>query len=277
MCNPRMLKRSLWKVNMHYVESDGLKIAVDVVGDGAPLIFAHGLSGNRHITRQELAALADRYEIIAYDQRGHGDSTPITDPTLYDSRRMAEDMRAVLDDFKIGRAVVGGESMGAATTLLFALKYPLRVAKLLLTAPAFSESLNPDSERLKGFGLAATQLGMEEFLKVAAERQRTDLKWSPEVIAFVANMFRSHQPASLITAWHTVSQWCLPDLSAMSRLTCAVCILAWEDDPLHPIELARRLAATFPNAQLKMMPPLPALFENPEQVGRLYKEFLENQ
>ncbi len=261
---------------MHFVESDGLKIAVEVAGDGAPLIFAHGLSGNRQITRQELAPLADRYRIITYDQRGHGDSTPITDPSFYDAQRMAEDMRAVLDDLKIERAIVGGESMGAATTLLFALKYPQRVEKLLLTAPAFGSGLNPDRQRLKGFGDAASQVGMEKFLEAAAERQRTDLKWSPEVIAFVAKMFRSHQPASLITAWRTVPDWQpVPDLSVVSRLTCPVYMLAWEEDLLHPIDLARRLLSTFPNAKLKMMAPLPALFEDPAQVGRLYKDFLE--
>ena len=97
---------------MHHVESDGLKIAVEVAGDGAPLIFAHGLSGNRHIMRQELAPLADRYQIITYDQRGHGDSTPITDPSLYNAERMADDLRAVLDDLKIERAIIGGEVYG---------------------------------------------------------------------------------------------------------------------------------------------------------------------
>lgn len=263
-------------INMHYVESDGLKIAVEVAGDGAPLIFAHGLSGNRRITRQELAPLADRYRIITYDQRGHGDSTPITDPSFYDAQRMAEDMRAVLDDLKIERAIAGGESMGAATTLLFALKYPQRVEKLLLTAPAFGQSANPDRERIKGLGDALNQLGMEKFLAAAAERQRTELKWTPEVITFVAKMFSAHQSTSLAAAWKTVPNWRpLPDSSIVSQVACPVCIVAWESDLLHPSELARTLAAQFPNAQLKWMPTLPALFEDPAQVGRLYKDFLE--
>ena len=263
---------------MHHIESDGLKIAVEVAGDGAPLIFAHGLSGNRHIMRQELAPLADRYQIITYDQRGHGDSTPITDPSLYNAERMADDLRAVLDDLKIERAIVGGESMGSTTSLLFALKHPQRVEKLLLTAPAFGQSANPDRERLKGLGDSLNQLGLEKFLVAAAERQRTELKWTPDVIAFVAKMFSAHQPASLATAWKTVPDWRpLPDLSIVSQVKCAVCIIAWEADLLHPSELARDLAAQFPNAQLKWMPTLPALFQDPTQVGQLYKDFLEGR
>ena len=91
-------------------------------------------------------------------------------------------------------------------------------------------------------------------------------------------MFGAHQPASLATAWKTVPDWRpLPDLSIVSQVTCAVCIIAWESDLLHPSELARDLATRFPNAQLKWMPTLPSLFQDPTQVGRLYKEFLEGR
>jgi len=63
----------------------------------------------------------------------------------------------------------------------------------------------------------------------------------------------------------------------VTKLKCPVCILAWENDPLHPVELARRLAVTFPDVQLKMLPPLPAIFQTPQIVGELYKNFLESR
>ena len=109
---------------MHHVESDGLELAVESFGAGPPLVFAHGLTGTRNNTRDQFAPLADRYRIVIFDQRGHGDSTPVTDPALYDVHRMAYDMAAVMDALGIERAIVGGESMGAATALLFALKWP---------------------------------------------------------------------------------------------------------------------------------------------------------
>ncbi|MBI5349967.1 MAG: hypothetical protein HZB77_11750 [Chloroflexi bacterium] len=91
-------------------------------------------------------------------------------------------------------------------------------------------------------------------------------------------MLRSHDAASLATALRAVADWHLfTDLSDVAKLKCPVCILAWENDPLHPFDLARRLAAILPNAQLQMLPPLPAIFQTPQVVGELYKNFLEER
>ena len=264
-------------MNHFYVESDGLKIAAETFGAGAPLVFAHGLTGNRQAIRRQFESLADRYRIVIFDQRGHCDSSPVIDPALYDPSRMADDMRAVLDHLKIDRAIIGGESMGAATALLFALKYPQRVEKLLLTAPAFGDSFNPSRQGLQEMGENVKRLGIEEFLIFnAAERQRLGLKWPADVAEIVANLLRSHDAASLATALCAVADWHLfADFSDVAKLKCPTCILAWENDPLHPFDLARRLAATLPNAQLETLPPLPAIFQTPQVVGRLYENFLE--
>lgn len=131
------------------VASDGIELMVETFGDGPWLVFAHGLTGNRQGSRRQMTPLADRYRIAIYDQRGHGDSTPVMDPALYDLDRMAGDMAVVMDALGIDQAIVGGESMGAATTLRFAMRHPERVTALLLTAPAFSglpTSRRPDHQ-----------------------------------------------------------------------------------------------------------------------------------
>ena len=259
------------------IKSDGIEIAVEEFGQGEPFIFAHGLTGNRHGSRAQLEPLADRYRIIIYDQRGHCDSTPVTDPALYNAERMAEDMTAVMDTLGIPRAIVGGESMGATTTLLFALKHPERVKALLLTAPAFGDQLNPDRQRLKDLGKTIAKLGMDEFLKQAAVRQRNDLGWSPEVIAYVRDKFASHQAPSLAAAMQTAPEWVIfSDISVVSKLTCPTCIVAWKDDLLHPFELSQRIAALIPNARLEEIPTLPAAFADPPMVGKIYRRFLES-
>jgi pimeloyl-ACP methyl ester carboxylesterase len=262
-----------------FVESDGLQIAAETFGAGAPLIFAHGLTGNRHAIRRQFESLADHYRLVTFDQRGHCESTPVTDPALYAPARMADDMRAVMNHLKIDRAIVGGESMGAATALLFALKYPQRVEKLLLTAPAFGDRFNPTRQALQEMGDNVKRLGIEGFLSFnAAERQRLGLKWPPDVAAIVAGLLRSHDAASIAAALRAVADWRpFADLSEVAKLKCPVCVLAWENDPLHPFELAQRLAATFPDAQLKMLPPLPAIFQTPRIVGEFYKPFLEKR
>jgi pimeloyl-ACP methyl ester carboxylesterase len=257
------------------VLSDGLEIAVEEFGNGPPIVFAHGLTGNRHASRDQLAPLAERYRIVIYDQRGHCDSTPVIQSALYDVDRMAGDMTAVMDALGIARAIVGGDSMGAATTMAFALKHPERVTSLLLSAPAFGDRPNPQTQRLKNMGRAITNLGMEEFLKRAAIRQRDELGWSPEVIAYVGRSYASHDPASLATALRTVPDWlAFADLSVVASLTQPACILAWENDPLHPIELARRIAALMPAARLETIASQSAFFANPRLAGTIYESFL---
>jgi len=262
---------------MRFIPSDdGITIAAETFGRGAPLIFAHGLTSHHRMTRLELEPLAASHQVILFDQRGHGASTPVTDPALYSPERMAGDLRAVLDALGVERAVVGGESMGAATALAFALAHPHRVDALLLTAPAFGDSPNPDSQRMLDMGMSLAQLGMAEFLSVAAVRQRAQFNWAPELVQFVADLFSAHDADSLATALQTVPLWRpFTDLSPLAALQCRTCIVAWEGDPVHPIELARRMAAALPRATLQTMAPLPALFLDPPEIGRRYARYLE--
>lgn len=257
------------------ITTDGLSLTIETLGSGPPLVFAHGLTGTRQGILRQLAPLTDHFQVIVYDQRGHGDSRPVTDPTQYDADRMGADLAAVLDALDIERAIVGGESMGAATTLLFALRWPARVEKLLLTAPAFGEAPNSESPRLKEMAAGIAGLGMAAFLDLAAVRQRGLLGWPPEAVAHVAESFRAHDPASLVTALQTVSDWRpLPDLSVLADLACPTCIIAWDGDPLHPLALAQQVAAALPHAELHLIPTLPAVFVQPTLVGDIYRRFL---
>ena len=79
------------------VESDGLDIVVEETGSGPAILFAHGLTGTRNGVLEQFRPLENEYRIITYDQRGHGDSSPVTDPRLYDPHMMARDMAAVMD------------------------------------------------------------------------------------------------------------------------------------------------------------------------------------
>lgn len=259
------------------IESDGLELAVETFGTGPPLIFAHGLTGNRSNTRDQLAPLADRYRIIAFDQRGHGDSTPITDPLLYDAERMANDIVAVMDAMDIERAVVGGQSMGATTSALFALRWPGRVETLLLTGAPFGERdrVSADRERMREMGKTIADHGIEVFLARAVERQRAE-GMSPEVIAYLDRMLRSHNADSLATGCQTVVDWrVLTDLAPLVDLRFPVRIIAWENDLLHSIALARRLVALFPDARLETIPSVIHLFADPAIIGRTYRRLLE--
>jgi pimeloyl-ACP methyl ester carboxylesterase len=258
------------------VQAGSVELAVESFGAGPALVFAHGLTGNRRGAKRKFASLAARYRIVVYDQRGHGESTPVMDPTGYDLDAMADDLGAVMNALGIERAIVGGESMGAATTLQFALQHPERVERLLLTAPAFGDEPNTEVQRFLDLADVIESVGMERFLMAAVATWRNDFHWSPDVIEYVGGMFRSHDERSLVAAIRGVIGWMpLANLEILRQVTAPTCIICWNDDPLHPADLANRMASHLPNAYVVDFPPLPAIFQHPERAGELYARFLD--
>ena len=56
------------------VRANGLEIAYERAGAGAPLVFAHGAAGDARLWRAQLAALADEFTVVAWDEPGAGRS-----------------------------------------------------------------------------------------------------------------------------------------------------------------------------------------------------------
>src|ERR1051326_5548782 len=102
----------------------------DSGGPGLPLVLAHGLLMDHDMFAPQVAALGGRHRVVTWDERGHGLTESTADEfTYWDS---AEDLRGLLDELGIERAVVGGMSQGGFVSLRFALRHPGRVAGLVL-------------------------------------------------------------------------------------------------------------------------------------------------
>jgi 3-oxoadipate enol-lactonase len=114
------------------------RIALSVHGNGPLVVFLHGIGGNRHHWREQLPIFATRYKAAAWDARGYGDSDDYAGPLDFGS--FTQDLLRVLDFFKAQKAHVVGLSMGGRVARNFALRYPERVARLVLanTTPGFS-------------------------------------------------------------------------------------------------------------------------------------------
>jgi pimeloyl-ACP methyl ester carboxylesterase len=100
-------------------------------GDGDPIVLVHGFASTKEVNWVHPGWIAtltrDGRRVIALDNRGHGASGKLYDPSAYHSATMADDVRALLDHVKIERADVMGYSMGARITAFLAVKHPERV------------------------------------------------------------------------------------------------------------------------------------------------------
>jgi pimeloyl-ACP methyl ester carboxylesterase len=117
-------------------QSDGVEIAYEVTGEGAPVLLIHGFASNARVNWRDtlwVKSLTDAgHRVIAHDNRGHGQSEKLYDPSDYGADEMAEDARRLLDHLEIANADVIGYSMGARLTALLAIAHPDRVRRAVL-------------------------------------------------------------------------------------------------------------------------------------------------
>ena len=227
------------------VVSSGVAIAGQVVGSGTPLIWAHGLLSTRALTLQTLDSLAG-YKVAAFDQRGHGLSEPVTDPNLYTPELTAADILTILDTLGWDAAVVGGDSMGSLTALTFARLHPERTRGLVLDRIAISDEPHP-MLRLEADAELIRAGGLEEKLQSVVERYPENVRQL--LFDRYVSYWRSHDRSSIAAAYEGVGRWRL-NMADLASIEAPTAIRAWPDDPIYPLELARRVAEQIPNAEL---------------------------
>lgn len=251
------------------VRNGSVELAVESRGRGPALVVGHGLTGTRHVSFEQYAPLEDDYTVIAFDQRGHGDSTPLVGVSDYDPQALANDVAAVMDGLGLDRAVIAAESMGAVGALMFALQHQERVEQLLLTGPAFGDTISLRREWLHDIGREILAVGYETYLANLEGRLRNDLGLDEQATAARLAIYKSHDPTSLATAFLATSEWVpFPDLGVLEGLHVPVSIVAWPGDDLHPLTLAQRMAARLPVATLEQVSGILQVLTDPASAVR---------
>lgn len=120
---------------MDYFESDGLKLAFRVEGEGDPIVLAHGFASTHRANWIETGwsrALMDAgFRVIMPDMRGHGTSEASYDRDDYTLSAMAGDLVALLDHLGEAGADLMGYSMGAMAALVAAMEHGGRFDRVI--------------------------------------------------------------------------------------------------------------------------------------------------
>jgi pimeloyl-ACP methyl ester carboxylesterase len=117
---------------MPRVAVDDVSLHYEEAGAGPPLLLIHAFPVGRRMWEPQMAALAQRHRVIAYDVRGFGLSDAPRDPASYSQALSVEDAHALLETLGAAPAAVCGLSMGGNIALNLALAYPQTVTKLIL-------------------------------------------------------------------------------------------------------------------------------------------------
>jgi pimeloyl-ACP methyl ester carboxylesterase len=109
-------------------------LAITRSGTGAPLVLLHGLGASRRSFDAVLPALAARFDVIAVDLPGFGESAPVPGPGEVPPAVLAQHVADLLDDLGVSTPHVVGNSLGGWVALELASRRP--VASLTLLSPA---------------------------------------------------------------------------------------------------------------------------------------------
>lgn len=236
---------------------EGLVLAGEAAGEGAPLVLAHGLTATRRNVVQGSRHLLGRgRRLIGYDARGHGDSTPAPDPAAYEYADLAGDLKAVLDGAGLSRAVVAGSSMGAATAVRFALDHPERAAALVLITPAYREpgQLGPDGLAHWDRLAAALDAGDVDAFVDASGANELPERWREPARLATRQRIERHRHLDAVAHALRVVPRSRPfgELAELERLETPALVIGTRDDadPGHPLATAEEYARRLPRGEL---------------------------
>src|SRR5688572_27084204 len=100
---------------MERVNVNGIQLAYERRGRGAPLVLLHGFPLDHHLWDEVARLLEDTFDLILPDLRGFGNSTILDVPHSMDD--YASDIASLLDHLNIQRAAIVGHSMGGYVAL----------------------------------------------------------------------------------------------------------------------------------------------------------------
>jgi pimeloyl-ACP methyl ester carboxylesterase len=256
----------------------GIDLHVQIVGSGKSLIWGHGLMFS--MAMEDALGIVDfsrlaaetPARIVRYDARGHGASTGVDRPDDYQWPALAQDMLALADAVGVDRFIAGGQSMGMATSLYAALAAPERIEALVLANPptAWEARIAQASIYEQMASLVASK-GIEA-LRALFESQPASPRWLWEQSSksggppHVARALDWVDPRTLPSVLRGAGQTDLPPREALPAVTLPTLILAWADDPMHPLAVAETLADLIPAARLEVARDAAGLRAWPEHI-----------
>jgi 3-oxoadipate enol-lactonase len=247
---------------------------MDVIGAGEPLVFLHGIGGNRTNWSAQLAALSDQFLCVAFDFRGYGDSEDGSN-TL-DFLDFVDDVQGVLEENGITRCHLFGLSMGGLVAQAYYARHPANVLSLGLigcrpgSAPVFEDSKAFAEERIRPLEQANNPEALADSLlprllgPSVGETEREAIRQSLARIR--PDSYRRVLSARLsITPFLALGDIFVPTL-----------VMAGTHDQVAPMIQMEQMAKAIPNSVLRVIPDAGHLMniERPDLFNRYVRDFL---
>ncbi len=235
-------------VELHYEET----------GSGPPCVLVHGGPGMSHPAQLLMfAPLADRVRLIAYEHRGHGQSSRAPAHT-YTQRELAEDLHALCGALRLERPVIVGTSAGGFVSLLYAGRYPEEPrALVLIGTSASSRFMERATANMQRLGTPA----MQQAYRTLWDGSLTEPEAFRRAFETILPLYyynRSRAPATLSgrqfdpeTRRALIRDYATYDARPLlSRITVPAFVAVGRHDWICPVEEAVEIAGSIDGAEL---------------------------
>ena len=248
---------------------------------GPRVLLIHAIGFDHHSWKPIIPYLEDRYQLVALDLPGHGESEKPAGVD-YSLRSLSERVVGFLDELGWDDAILIGNSLGGGTSLAVAERAPERVNGLALCNSVAYRAALPILGRLALFPLVSMVSPWAPSFAVRVGLETVRASWGSvtgERCSAVGRYFRSREGRSAF--FQTLRQLYGADLAEMEphyrELRCPALVLHGEGDLLIRVRFAERLAREIPHAQFVRLPRCGHFpqEERPEETGRALRTFLD--
>lgn len=264
---------------MPIVQASGCTLQYELLDATVPwlehaetIVFYHGLGANSGIWRAWAPMLADRYRMLTFDMRGHGQSSHPADGAPLSLDIMLDDLFAVADAAGVQRFHLVGESIGGTLALLGALRAPERVLTVTVSNGAHVGGSINNLDNWQQIIDARGMAGWSEHMMGARFFPET---LSPAMYEWYARMQAGVSRDVLLRAVRLLAG---ADMTPrLPELAMPVLLLHPDSSPFIPVSLMADLKARLPQSQLHVFPHskhgLP--FSHADLCAEALREFLD--
>ncbi len=232
---------------------DGLNMYYEVHGEGKPLLLISGLGNDLNGWALQIPEFAKKYRVIAFDNRGSGRTDA---PDLrYSIQMMAEDTIGLMDALGIEKAHVLGVSMGGYIAEELAIGYPRRVGSLILMTTSVGPYMLKISVLQNWARQALRDMSPMTFFQIMLPFMFNDRSFeTPGVLEMAVGTIAGHSstPPHILARQMTA---CVEHdaRDRIGQIAAPTLVLAGKGDPFIPFSLSEELAASIPNARLRVL------------------------
>jgi pimeloyl-ACP methyl ester carboxylesterase len=230
------------------VRANGLTVAYERVGDGPPLALVHGAGVDGRMWQPQLAALADEFTVVAWDEPGAGRSD---DPRPgFGLAGYAHCLAALIDSLALGPAHVAGLSWGGTVVLELYRHHPEHVATLILadTYAGWKGSLPAEEVKARVEGVRKTLAASERYDPPGLFAGDPPT----EFVGLLEEMTSAVRPESLSAQLSVMAHADQRDL--LPRIAVPSLLIWGDSDARSPLSVARQFQEAIPNAELVVIP-----------------------